>query len=127
MKEFNQRLNEIAKHYKIDSYADFAKELGISHQTASNYLKGNRVPNADALKQIIQKFDDLNAEWLLTGSGEMLKTKDQDFNSRKNDCITKREYNLLEENNQTLKNMVSILQDKIKDLKNQNSNFQENH
>lgn len=65
------RILQIADYYGIEKPADFAKKTGFSHQVASNYLKGVRVPNADALCVIKQTFD-ISANWLLTGEGDML-------------------------------------------------------
>lgn len=72
MSEFNDRVIQIASYYGVSKPADFAKKTGFSHQTASNYLKGSRVPNAEALFIIKQSFD-ISAEWLLSGEGEMIK------------------------------------------------------
>lgn len=74
MNEFSVRINQIADFYGVKRPADFAKKAGFSHQTSSNYLSGKRIPTADSLKSIKQTFDQINAGWLLTGEGEMLKT-----------------------------------------------------
>lgn len=58
---------------KAKSERDFALAVGVSQQTMSNYLKG-RNPSYEALEGIIRAYPDVNAEWLLTGEGEMLKT-----------------------------------------------------
>lgn len=73
MNEFSERINQIAEHYGVKRPADLAKRTGLSHQTASNYLGGNRIPSVDSLKVIKQVFDKINGDWLLTGEGEMLK------------------------------------------------------
>jgi transcriptional regulator with XRE-family HTH domain len=73
MNEFNNRIVQIADYYKLSRASDFAKKTGFSHQTASNYLKGERIPTAESLKTIQQTFDKINADWLLTGRGSMLK------------------------------------------------------
>lgn len=71
MSEINKRILQIADYYNVVKPADFAKKTGFSHQVASNYLKGTRIPNAEALCIIKQMFD-ISADWLLTGEGEML-------------------------------------------------------
>jgi phage repressor protein C with HTH and peptisase S24 domain len=75
MKDINIRLREIAKYYGLVSYAKFAESTGLSHQTASNYLKGKQKPDIDKLSQIKQSFDEVNADWLLTGNEPMLKSE----------------------------------------------------
>ncbi len=73
MSDLNERILQIANYYKLTKPADFAKKTGFSHQVASNYLKGTRIPNGEALCIIKQTFD-VSADWLLTGEGEMLKS-----------------------------------------------------
>ena len=73
MEGLTDRLNQIFKHYKMSKYSEFAEKTGLSHQVSSNYLKGKQKPDAKKLGMIVQSFDEINAEWLLTGNGEMLK------------------------------------------------------
>lgn len=73
MEDINHRLKKIYDHYHFKSYAEFSKKTNISHQNASNYLKGKQKPDADKLSLIVQAFDEINAEWLVTGNGTMLK------------------------------------------------------
>ena len=72
MGDICSRLNDIAKHYNLSKYSDFAKTTGLSHQSASNYLKGKQKPDIDKLSIIKQSFDIISSDWLLTGRGEML-------------------------------------------------------
>lgn len=71
MSNISDRLNLIKDYYKIKSYAEFAKHTGLSHQSASNYLKGKQKPDIEKLAMIAKSFDKVNAYWLLTGLGEM--------------------------------------------------------
>jgi len=72
MNEFSQRINQIADYYGVTKASEFAKKTGFSHQTASNYLKGVRIPTAESIKTIKQVFDKIDANWLLTGKGDMI-------------------------------------------------------
>ncbi|MDM1396095.1 helix-turn-helix domain-containing protein [Myroides odoratimimus] len=76
MNEVNQRISQIADYYNIKSYADFAQRTGLNHQTVSNYLKGKQKPDIDKLSQIKQSFEEIDANWLLTGNGNMIKSND---------------------------------------------------
>jgi len=49
-----------------------AKDTGISAQVISAYLTGKRDPSGDMLSKILLTYPELNADWLLTGLGEML-------------------------------------------------------
>jgi transcriptional regulator with XRE-family HTH domain len=73
MEDINDRLKKIYDHYNFKSYAEFSKKTNISHQNASNYLKGKQKPDADKLSLIVQAFDEISAEWIITGQDTMLK------------------------------------------------------
>jgi transcriptional regulator with XRE-family HTH domain len=73
MVDINDRLKKIYDHYNFKSYAEFSKKTNISHQNASNYLKGKQKPDADKLALIVQAFDEISAEWIVTGKGNMFK------------------------------------------------------
>ncbi len=75
MFEIDKRLREIQKHYNLKSYAQFAELVGISHQTASNYLKGKQKPDFQKIALILQSFDKIDANWLILGKGEMFLTQ----------------------------------------------------
>ena len=51
----------------------FAQNIGVSEGNIRGYIKGV-VPKADVLEKIVRYYD-LDADWLLTGRGEMRKTK----------------------------------------------------
>jgi len=57
------------------SQRKFAKELGISHATISEYISGNIKPSSKVLKAIEEKFN-VNPEWLREGKGEMFLPKE---------------------------------------------------
>lgn len=51
---------------------DFALQIGIKQQTINNYTKGKRTVSLDAIIAILTAYEDVSAEWLLRGKGEML-------------------------------------------------------
>ena len=64
-----EMLNAIKTHLNMPKNADFARFLGISSQAVSNWYARNTF---DA-ELIYTKCDFINADWLLSGRGEMLK------------------------------------------------------
>lgn len=64
-----QRLIEFIKQEGL-SQSRFEKAVGFSNGYVNNISKGI---GADKLQRITEKFPYLNAGWLLTGKGEMLK------------------------------------------------------
>jgi len=80
----SKRIKQIFDYKGFSKYSEFAEATGLSHQVASNYIKGKQKPDPDKLAKIQQSFDEINAEWLLTGNGEMLKHVEKDSGSTKN-------------------------------------------
>lgn len=73
MLDFHERLSQVSDFYRLKSTSDFAKKIGISHQAASNYIKGKQQPTLEVIAKISQAFSAISADWLLTGEGPMLK------------------------------------------------------
>lgn len=58
------------------SISAFAKRIGAIDQTVRGIVVQRRnKPSYEVLAKIIQTFPWLNAEWLLTGNGEMVKSE----------------------------------------------------
>lgn len=53
----------------------FFKDLDLSYANFKGIQKKSAL-NSDAIDKIISKYNDINAEWLITGKGEMLKHYD---------------------------------------------------
>src|SRR5690606_2667272 len=51
----------------------FEKSIGISNGSFGGQLKKNKTIGVDKLESILKSYPDLNAEWVLTGKGKMLK------------------------------------------------------
>ena len=49
----------------------FAEAIGIQRAAMSHLMKGRNNPSADVLYKIIERFDTINARWLLSGKGSM--------------------------------------------------------
>lgn len=66
-----QRVIEFLNKKKI-SKKDLAEILGVPNSTLTSKLNGARGLDIDTLLAIVTHFEDLSAEWLLRGKGEML-------------------------------------------------------
>ena len=64
--------------YKGITNQNFEKQIGFSNGAFASQLKNNRTIGVDKLENILIAFPELNPEWLLTGNGEMLKTKSKE-------------------------------------------------
>lgn len=84
-----ERLREFVKYKKI-SMRSFEESIGVSY----GYVNSIRVSiQPDKITSIAIRYPELNAEWLLTGEGEMLKN-----NSSKLDPVIQMSENSIEYN-----------------------------
>jgi len=73
METTKDRLAQARQALGFDKKADFAERVGIERSTYDKMEKGPHKPSADNLEKIIAKFPDLNLNWLLLGTGPMLR------------------------------------------------------
>ncbi len=59
------------------SSAKFADEIGVQRSSVSHILSGRNNPSFDFIQKILKRFELLNAEWLILGRGEMVKSQQQ--------------------------------------------------
>ncbi len=59
------------------SSSRFADDIGIQRSTVSHVLSGRNNPSFDFIQKILSKYKYLNAEWLIMGTGNMLKSVKQ--------------------------------------------------
>lgn len=71
-----ERLNEILKHFKINA-SQFADQIGVQRASVSHVLSGRNKPGFDFIQKIIETYPSVSAEWLITGKGELLKSRMQ--------------------------------------------------
>lgn len=66
-----QRVKDVIASKEL-SPRSFAERINFNYSTLNNYLTGRRTNiNVDLVKSIVSSYDDINPDWLLTGSGEM--------------------------------------------------------
>lgn len=72
----NGRIREFINYLNITDSA-FAKKIGVTQSViASMFLRGTE-PSAKVISSVLAVFDDISAEWLLRGKGEMLISANQ--------------------------------------------------
>ena len=100
----------------------FAKKIDISSSRMSNIATFRNKPDSEMLQAIAEKFTNVSMDWLLIGSGSMLKAEnsvvfsdmDREFKS-KNDAliciIAKKEEKLMKITGkaENLKNEIEVL------------------
>lgn len=128
-------INELKNYLNIKTDSEFAKFLGLKQNTISSWKSRNSLD----YDLIISKCDQINANWLLTGEGEMLKSKvsnnnlEPDANFEEIQGLTDvalYDVQLLEEKLKKANKRIKILEDlnesyklEINDLKNELSKF----
>jgi len=66
------RLQQFLDRKKLTP-AHFAEIVGVQRSGISHILSGRNNPSLDFIQKMIDKFPDLNIEWLITGKGDMFK------------------------------------------------------
>jgi len=107
-------LNKIKTYLKIEKNTDFAEFLEIKPTTLAMWYKRNTFD----IELLFKKCEFIDANWLLTGQGEMLKNAPapepapQESHAGADELVTllRDKIALLEKNN-------ALLEDKIEDLK----------
>jgi len=69
------RLLKILKYYNL-SATKFADLIGVQRSSVSHIISGRNRPSFDFIVRVMNKFEELNSEWLILGKGEMMKQKD---------------------------------------------------
>jgi transcriptional regulator with XRE-family HTH domain len=67
------RLKEIMDYFKL-SPSKLADELSINRSRLSHILNGRNNPTLEVVQGILTKYNALNPEWVLFGTGSMIKT-----------------------------------------------------
>ena len=72
------QIQEILRREDLSS-SQFADKIGVQRSSVSHVLSGRNKPGFDFIHKILESFPGINAEWLITGYGEMYKQrKDSD-------------------------------------------------
>lgn len=70
---FNQRFKVLIEFYKLRN-ADVARKMKVDRQLIANYQHKTQ-PTVEKIALMIETFPDVNLEWLVLGTGNMLKNE----------------------------------------------------
>lgn len=76
MTSINDRITDIIIYFKLNKNS-FSSKIGLKNNVTIGNIVGGRLnkPSYDIIKKILLSFDCINAEWLITGKGQMLKNE----------------------------------------------------
>lgn len=74
--EFIDRITKVIEFSEL-SPAEFAEEIGVQRSSISHIISGRNKPSLDFITKIKSKFPDIEWNWLITGTGEMLINKEE--------------------------------------------------
>lgn len=87
------------------NFNSFGKLIDTSDVVIRNVITGRNKPSFDIIEKILLAFESINAEWLITGGGEMLKKEEgflianesvNEYSSNKNNAMDFKIYDLLD-------------------------------
>lgn len=87
-----QRIKSVLESKQI-SIAAFSKMIGMQQVTCNRQLRGDQAVSLGLIEGFLKEFDEISAEWLLRGKGEMLVSeqmtlaKMQDTKGRESDVV----------------------------------------
>lgn len=62
--------------YKGISINKFSIQIGVSNSYFNKILRDNNSVGSDKIEKILREYPEISPEWLILGSGEMLKNND---------------------------------------------------
>lgn len=71
--DINDRIKEIRVYFSNDKNKDFAIALDESPTKVNNWVRNGYSIGISVIDKILKVFPTIDANWLLTGEGEMLK------------------------------------------------------
>ena len=76
----------------------FADFIGVQRSSISHILSGRNKPSFDFIEKMLLSYPDINAQWLITGKGNMFTNQQSLFGSdnKITDSTTSRESNIQE-------------------------------
>lgn len=73
-----ERLKRILEEYGLNS-SRLAEKMGIQRSGISHIMAGRNKPSYDFIVSLLKLYPEIDANWLLTGKGSMLKESNKTF------------------------------------------------
>ena len=79
--DLKERISKVIAYSEL-SLSEFADEIEVQRSSISHITSGRNKPSLDFLMKIKNRFGELEWEWLIEGTGEMIKTSDDPSKSK---------------------------------------------
>lgn len=70
----NERITKVIQYSKLSS-SEFADEIDVQRSSVSHITSGRNKPSLEFIIKIKARFPEIEWDWLITGSGEMLQSE----------------------------------------------------
>ncbi|REC47843.1 MULTISPECIES: S24 family peptidase [Chryseobacterium] len=70
--------NYLLSSKKVNSSREFAEKIDISTSMMTEIIKGRTNAGINPIQKTVQEFSEIDGEWLLIGTGQMLKSKNKE-------------------------------------------------
>ena len=97
-----ERIKAIMNHYNLSVNA-FSAKIGANQVTINQQMNVDRKVSLDTILKIVNSFDLISAQWLLTGKGEMLKSSSSKEESAP--ITNERLFSIIESQQRTIENL----------------------
>ena len=90
------RIIQFLKENSLTS-TKFADVIGVQRSSISHILSGRNKPSFDFIEKMLIAYPDIDAQWLITGIGDMYTNQPSLFDQKEseiNNVLTQREFNI---------------------------------
>lgn len=84
----SKRIQDIMQLKGLNA-AKFADAVEVQRSGISHILAGRNKPSLDLIQKILKAFDDVDADWLITGKGSLLKSAENRQSNNHSTPVTK--------------------------------------
>lgn len=81
------QISKIMEYYKLNA-GNFAVAIGVTPATISNIRNGRNKPTLEIVNKIMAKFPEINLNWLILGTGDMLAKQNNLVDRRSSKIFT---------------------------------------
>lgn len=73
----NSRIKQFMEHKGISS-SELADTIGVQRSNVTHVLHGRNKPSFQFISKLLETYPEINAKWLIMGSGNMLENQNSD-------------------------------------------------